>query len=100
MCLSNMVKNRSPNLVYYPYMTLTREDLAAIRAAIQEETKPQFDKVNQRMDKLEAAMNQRFDQVDKSIQHVTQELVRFAGELHEDHEIRIKRLEREIHTTS
>lgn len=65
-------------------MVLTKQDLQAIRTVIKEETEPKFE-----------AISKRFDDVDKAIENVAQELVNFAGELHQDHEVRIRRIEQQ-----
>jgi hypothetical protein len=66
---------------------------AKLEAAVKREIHTTADNLNQQM-------NRRFDQVDQAIEQLAQELVKFVGELHQDHELRIKSLERELHPTS
>ncbi len=45
---------------------------------------------------LREETQKRFNSLDKAIENVAQELVKFTGELHQDHEIRIRRLEQRL----
>jgi hypothetical protein len=56
-----------------------------------------MDKRFELVDKQFEQVHKRFDQVDKGIDNIVQEMVKTMGELHEDHEERIKVLERELH---
>lgn len=77
-------------------------------ASIHGETSKRFEMVNKRLeeakmrfgtiDKKLEEINKRFDVVDEGIETIVQELVKFTGELHQDHDDRIGRLEQHIHT--
>lgn len=79
-------------------MRLTREDLQAIRDVIREETEPKFQSISQQFRDFKEETRNRFNMVDKAIENIVQELVKFTGELHQNHEERISRLEKQLHT--
>jgi tetrahydromethanopterin S-methyltransferase subunit G len=85
-------------------MALTKEDLDAIKTIVEatvqasaQRLKSEMDKRFELVDKQFEQVHNRFDQVDKGMDNIVQEMVKTMGELHEDHEERIKVLERELH---
>ncbi|CAN5150250.1 hypothetical protein BH09PAT2_BH09PAT2_06450 [soil metagenome] len=52
-----------------------------------------FTSVDNKIDNLETNMYSRFDEIDETLEQMSLELVRFGGQLHEDHEKRIVILE-------
>ena len=46
-------------------MALTRSDLSAISKVVRDETKPEFDKVSKKIDKLDKKFIRLFDFLDK-----------------------------------
>jgi hypothetical protein len=71
-------------------MALAQEDLDAIKTIVKTT-------VQASEHRLKNEMARRFDQVDKGMDNIVQEIVKAMGDLHEDHEERIKGLEREMH---
>ena len=73
-------------------MALTKHDLQAISEAVRPIVKEEINVLRVEMDK-------RFNNVHTAIDNAVAEILKTQGELHEDHEERIKALEHAQHTT-
>jgi hypothetical protein len=81
-------------------MALTKEDLDAIKTTIETTVAASEHRLKTEMDKRFGRVERRFDSIHKAIDNAVAEIIKTEGELYEEHEDRIKVLEREIiHTT-
>jgi hypothetical protein len=82
-------------------MALTKDDLQAIGTLITASEKRMEKRFNTKIDAVSKkvdAIDKRFDQVDEKLEKIWLELIKYTGELHQDHEKRIQKLEQRVYT--